>query len=63
MTKRALLAVTAAAGALAGLPADAHAAACPSSVKAPQAIVIEVSTGIVACQRQADKERPVGSTT
>jgi len=41
----------------------AHATACPSSVKAPQAIVIEVSTGIVACERQADKERPVGSTT
>ena len=60
---RHLLAVTAAAGLLAAIPANAHATACPSSVKAPQAIVIEVSTGIVACQRQADKRRPVGSTT
>jgi D-alanyl-D-alanine carboxypeptidase (penicillin-binding protein 5/6) len=36
---------------------------CPDSVKAPSAIVVEVSTGIVACARQADKERPIGSTT
>ena len=58
--KRALLA---AAALFLLLPASARAAACPSSVKAPQAIVIEVSTGIVACQRQADKRRPIGSTT
>jgi D-alanyl-D-alanine carboxypeptidase (penicillin-binding protein 5/6) len=58
--KRALLA---AAALLMLLPASAHATACPGSVKAPQAIVIEVSTGIVACQRQADKERSIGSTT
>jgi serine-type D-Ala-D-Ala carboxypeptidase (penicillin-binding protein 5/6) len=36
---------------------------CPDSVKAPSAIVIEVSTGTVACARQADKERSIGSTT
>jgi D-alanyl-D-alanine carboxypeptidase (penicillin-binding protein 5/6) len=60
---RYLLAVIAAAATVAALPANAHATACPGSVKAPQAIVIEVSTGIVACQRGADKERPVGSTT
>ena len=40
----------------------AHAPARTRS-SAPQAIVIEVSTGIVACQRQADKRRAIGSTT
>jgi len=48
-------------------PAPAHAKPkppdCPDSVGAPSAIVLEVSTGIVACARQADKERSVGSTT
>ena len=44
-------------------PAQAKAPACPSSVKAPSAIVIEVSTGIVACARAPDRRRPVGSTT
>ncbi len=43
--------------------AQAKAPACPSSVKAPSAIVIEVSTGIVACARAPDRRRPVGSTT
>ena len=41
----------------------AKAPDCPDSVKAPSAIVIEVSTGTVACARQADKERSIGSTT
>ncbi len=36
-------------------PAPARHADCPDSVGARAAIVIEVSTGIVACQRQADK--------
>jgi D-alanyl-D-alanine carboxypeptidase (penicillin-binding protein 5/6) len=45
-------------GAQAAKPPD-----CPDAVKAPSAIVVEVSTGIVACARQADKERPIGSTT
>jgi serine-type D-Ala-D-Ala carboxypeptidase (penicillin-binding protein 5/6) len=63
VTKRALLAVSAAAALLAGLPQNAHATPCPDSVRAPQAIVIEVSTGTVACQRQADKRRSIGSTT
>jgi D-alanyl-D-alanine carboxypeptidase (penicillin-binding protein 5/6) len=58
--RRALLA---AAALLLLTPATAHATACPSTVKAPQAIVIEVSTGIVACERQADRRRPVGSAT
>jgi D-alanyl-D-alanine carboxypeptidase (penicillin-binding protein 5/6) len=35
---------------------------CPASIRAPDAIVLEVSTGIVACARNADEERPVGST-
>jgi D-alanyl-D-alanine carboxypeptidase (penicillin-binding protein 5/6) len=43
--------------------AQAKTPACPSSVKAPSAIVIEVSTGIVACARAPDRRRPVGSTT
>ena len=44
-------------------PAQAKVPSCPDSVKAPSAIVIEVSTGTVACQRAADKERSIGSTT
>ena len=44
-------------------PAQAKTPACPSTVKAPSAIVIEVSTGIVACARAPDRRRPVGSTT
>ncbi len=59
--------VTALAGALLlmlnATPAHAKTPACPSSVKAPSAIVIEVSTGIVACARAPDRRRPVGSTT
>jgi serine-type D-Ala-D-Ala carboxypeptidase (penicillin-binding protein 5/6) len=61
---RLLLVVAAVAGALALLAAPASAAPrdCPPSVQAPSAIVLEVSTGIVACEREADAERPVGST-
>ena len=62
--RRALLAASLA---LACAPAGAHAAArppdCPSSVGAPSAIVIEVNTDTVACARQADTRRPIGSTT
>ncbi|WP_028059312.1 D-alanyl-D-alanine carboxypeptidase family protein [Candidatus Solirubrobacter pratensis] len=36
---------------------------CPAAVGAPSAIVIEVSTGTVACARQPDKRLLVGSTT
>ena len=42
--------------------APAAARDCPQSVGAPSAIVLEVSTGIVVCERNADQERPVGST-
>ena len=44
-------------------PAEAKVPSCPDGVGAPSAIVIEVSTGTVACQRAADKERSIGSTT
>jgi D-alanyl-D-alanine carboxypeptidase (penicillin-binding protein 5/6) len=42
-------------------PAVASARDCPDSVKAPNAIVLETSTGDVACERGADARRPVGS--
>ncbi|HEY6889857.1 MAG TPA: D-alanyl-D-alanine carboxypeptidase family protein [Solirubrobacter sp.] len=48
------------------IPAAAQAATepdCPAAAKAPSAIVIEVSTGTVACARNADQERQIGSTT
>src|SRR3954471_14141132 len=41
----------------------AKAADCAAAAKAPSAIVVEVSTGTVACAREADEERPIGSTT
>lgn len=46
---------------LAPQPAAAAERACPTS--APSAIVIEVSTGAVACARNADERRSVASTT
>jgi D-alanyl-D-alanine carboxypeptidase (penicillin-binding protein 5/6) len=42
-------------------PAAAHARDCPDAVNAPNAIVLEVTTGEVACERAADERRPVGS--
>jgi D-alanyl-D-alanine carboxypeptidase (penicillin-binding protein 5/6) len=43
-------------------PAAAAAARdCPDAVRAENAIVIEVTTGEVACERAADERRPVGS--
>jgi len=57
-------AVLAVAAALAGAPAAAHAQApdrCPAAIGAPNAIVVEVSTGESACERRADQRRPVGS--
>jgi serine-type D-Ala-D-Ala carboxypeptidase (penicillin-binding protein 5/6) len=62
VTGRRLLAAAVAAAALLAAPASADARDCPASVKAPNAIVLEVSTGVVACERGADAERPVGST-
>jgi serine-type D-Ala-D-Ala carboxypeptidase (penicillin-binding protein 5/6) len=53
-------ALAAAATLLVGSPA-ALARDCPPAVKAPNAIVLEVSTGEVACERLADQRRPVGS--
>ncbi len=63
---RTLLALTAcllAAAALGAAEASAADPACPDSVVAPSAIVIEVSTGEVACARDADERRSVASTT
>ena len=42
-------------------PAARRRATARRSVKAPNAIVLEVSTGEVACERAADARRPVGS--
>ena len=50
--------------ALAAAPAQAaRSARLPDSVKAPSAIVIEVSTGTVACARRPTRPRSIGSTT
>jgi serine-type D-Ala-D-Ala carboxypeptidase (penicillin-binding protein 5/6) len=57
-----LAAAVAVALALLAAPASAAARDCPASVQASSAIVVEVSTGNVACEREADAERPVGST-
>jgi serine-type D-Ala-D-Ala carboxypeptidase (penicillin-binding protein 5/6) len=63
VTRSRLTAAVAAAIALAlSFTASADARDCPDEIKAPNAIVLEVSTGIVACERAADAERPVGST-
>jgi D-alanyl-D-alanine carboxypeptidase (penicillin-binding protein 5/6) len=59
---RRLVAMLAAVAAAALFAAPAQARDCPDSVGAPSAIVLEVSTGIVVCERNADEERPVGST-
>jgi serine-type D-Ala-D-Ala carboxypeptidase (penicillin-binding protein 5/6) len=62
VTRPRLIAAALAAVAAFAVPASAQARDCPSSVQAPSAIVLEVSTGVVACERAADAERPVGST-
>ena len=58
-----VLAALAASAAVAARPAAAAAPACPASDLAPSAIVIEVSTGAVACERAADARRSIASTT
>jgi serine-type D-Ala-D-Ala carboxypeptidase (penicillin-binding protein 5/6) len=60
---RAAVLVSAALALAAPAAADARTPDCPSSVGAPSAIVIEVSSGTAACARAPDRERPVGSTT
>jgi serine-type D-Ala-D-Ala carboxypeptidase (penicillin-binding protein 5/6) len=47
---------------LAALPQAAAARDCPDEVRAENAVVLEVSTGMFACERRADQRRPVGST-
>jgi D-alanyl-D-alanine carboxypeptidase (penicillin-binding protein 5/6) len=37
--------------------------ACPASITAPSAVVIEVSTGAIACGRDPEARRPIASTT
>jgi D-alanyl-D-alanine carboxypeptidase (penicillin-binding protein 5/6) len=49
--------------ALAAAPAPASDPSCPATVTAPSAIVIEVSTQAVACAKDADRRRPIASTT
>ena len=64
MTTRAVRALLAVLAALLLAPAQPAAAAepgCPAV--APSAIVIEVSTGTVACARDADERRSIASTT
>ena len=53
--------LAAAATLLAALPGTAVARDCPDEVGATNAIVVEVSTGMFACERRADQRRPVGS--
>jgi D-alanyl-D-alanine carboxypeptidase (penicillin-binding protein 5/6) len=60
--RRLSLTTVLAAAVLAVCAAPASARDCPKSVAAPSAIVLEVSTGIVVCERNADQERAVGST-
>ncbi|HEY7077912.1 MAG TPA: D-alanyl-D-alanine carboxypeptidase family protein [Solirubrobacteraceae bacterium] len=57
--------VAAALAALLGPAANASARvpACPATVGASSAIVIEVSTDVVACARHPDRRMPIGSTT
>jgi D-alanyl-D-alanine carboxypeptidase (penicillin-binding protein 5/6) len=43
--------------------ARAATPACPPEVTAPSAIVIEVSTGEIACARAPESRRPIASTT
>jgi len=61
--KRTAAAALAAAATLLIAPNPAQARDCPDAVGAQAAIVMEVSTGTVVCQRQADKRLAIGSTT
>jgi D-alanyl-D-alanine carboxypeptidase (penicillin-binding protein 5/6) len=61
--KSALAAAAATLAFVPAAPAHAKTPACPDGVHAPSAIVVEVSTGTVACARAADRRRPVGSAT
>jgi D-alanyl-D-alanine carboxypeptidase (penicillin-binding protein 5/6) len=62
---RAAAAVLAVLAPLLAAPAThaAPAPACPAAVTAPSAIVIEVSTGSIACARDPESRRPIASTT
>jgi D-alanyl-D-alanine carboxypeptidase (penicillin-binding protein 5/6) len=58
---RLLAAALAAAASLMLAAPAAHARDCPDDVQAANAIVLETTTGTVACARAADARRPVGS--
>jgi D-alanyl-D-alanine carboxypeptidase (penicillin-binding protein 5/6) len=55
--------IAAAAVAAGGTTATAAERQCPPQASAPSAIVIEASTGMVACSRAADERRSIASTT
>jgi serine-type D-Ala-D-Ala carboxypeptidase (penicillin-binding protein 5/6) len=59
---RLVLALLAATAVVLGAPTAAAARDCPDDVSSQYAIVIEVSTGDVACERNADERRSVAST-
>lgn len=63
MTARLRLATVALAATAALAPAAAAAAAAPPQIRAPAAILVEPATGDVVFQRQADRSRPIASTT
>ena len=58
---RLAVALLAAVATMLAIPGVAAARDCPDAVQAPHAIVLEVSTGDVACERRANARRPVGS--
>jgi serine-type D-Ala-D-Ala carboxypeptidase (penicillin-binding protein 5/6) len=55
-----LAVVAAVAATLLAAPA-AEARDCPDRVQAPNAVVLETTTGMYACARKADERKPVGS--
>ena len=61
MTRSRLAATVTVVAFLLAVPATAAARDCPDAVNAANAIVLETSTGDVACARKADQRRPVGS--
>ena len=63
MTRASLLAALVVLLLAVAAPAQAAERPCPGFVNAPSAIVIETSTGAVACSRNADERRSIASTT
>lgn len=63
MRRPAAAAALAALATLLTFTSPAQARDCPKAVGAQAAIVMEATTGIVVCERQADKRLSIGSTT